>query len=133
MKLLIIFIGLVTGMMVSAGVFALITMVGVVTRMAARTRTAKYICVYEDMVALGGGLGSFISIFEIGLKGGIVLAIIYGVFAGIFVGCTSMALAEALNAFPIFIRRARLKIGLTTLVVAFAAGKLIGSLQQLLR
>ena len=51
-----------------------------------------------------------------------------GVFAGIFVGCLSIALSEVLDGIPIFARRVKLKMGLSIAVVAIALGKTVGSL-----
>ena len=52
----------------------------------------------------------------------------YGLFAGVFTGCWAMALAEILNVFPIFMRRARLVRYLTVFVLMVALGKGIGEL-----
>ena len=47
---------------------------------------------------------------------------------GVFVGSLAVSLAEVINVVPIFMRRARLKQGLSFFLLALAAGKLIGSL-----
>lgn len=57
-----------------------------------------------------------------------VLLSFVGIFAGIFVGCLSIALAEVLDGIPIFARRVRLKMGVSIAVLAVAVGKIAGSL-----
>ncbi len=57
-----------------------------------------------------------------------VLLILIGIFAGIFVGCLSIALAEVLDGIPIFARRVKLKMGVSIAVLAVALGKIAGSL-----
>ena len=53
---------------------------------------------------------------------------ILGIFAGIFVGCWAMALAEVLNVFPIFVRRIKLIRCLPYLIISIAIGKGVGAL-----
>lgn len=51
----------------------------------------------------------------------------YGTAAGIFVGCTAVALAEILNTFPILFRRLYINRGLSGVMIAMALGKMAGS------
>ena len=54
---------------------------------------------------------------------------IFGMSAGIFVGCLAVALAEILDTFPIFFRRLNLKDEFgETLLFVMAIGKMLGSL-----
>ena len=53
--------------------------------------------------------------------------VLFGIFAGIFVGCWSMALAEILNVFPIFMRRARIVRYASVFVIGAAIGKGLGA------
>ena len=48
------FIGLASGFVVAAGIFAFITMLGIIPRLAQRTGTADHIYGYEWMIILGG-------------------------------------------------------------------------------
>ena len=128
---LISVIGLAGGVMVSAGLFALIVKVGVVTRMAARTKTAGYCQWYEDMVSLGAAFGNAYSVFQWTLPGGYPVLLLIGLFSGVFTGCMALALAEVINAFPIFFRRLKVSQGIIFVVVAFAVGKMLGSFIQL--
>ena len=75
---------------------------------ADRTHTGEHILLYEDSVALGGILANIFWVFHISIPGGNILAAVFGILGGIFVGCWAMALAEMLNVFPIFIRRMKI-------------------------
>jgi stage V sporulation protein AB len=50
------------------------------------------------------------------------------VFAGIFVGCLALAIAEMLNTIPVFARRVGFRHGLGVAILGVAFGKLVGSL-----
>lgn len=58
------FLGFCSGVTVSAGVFGFITMLGIIPRMAARTRTASHIYAYEQAIILGGTLGNLWILFQ---------------------------------------------------------------------
>ena len=53
---------------------------------------------------------------------------IFGLSAGIFVGCLVMSLAETLKAVPVLNRRIRLAVGLQYVILSVALGKLAGAL-----
>lgn len=97
-------IGISSGIMVSAGVFTVLFVVGLVPRFAGRTDTARCELFYEECLIFGAVLADVISVFPIkGSLGGCpdilltVLLIFIGMFAGIFFGCLSIALAEVLD------------------------------------
>ena len=115
-------IGLAGGGIIAAGVFALITTTGVMTRFAEKTHTAKYVRQYENAVAFGAILN-----YE-GMKLGNQLLALIGLCHGIFVGCLAISLAEALNATAIFARRMKLAVGLSFIVLSVALGKGVGAL-----
>lgn len=122
------------GAIISAAVFALIASTGVITRMAGKTHTGKYVRVYETAVILGGSLWNLFWIFSIDLPipQGMqdAFQVLMGSAQGIFVGCLAVSLAEALNATAIFARRTKLKIGLSFIILSAAIGKVIGALIQ---
>lgn len=124
------FFGLCCGFAVAAGVFAFITMLGIVPRMAARTKTERHIICYERMIILGGTLGNVWLLFLVPIHGTPLLMAFYGLASGIYVGCLAMALAEMLRLLPIFVNRFQLKEGFPLLVVALAVGKCLGTLFQ---
>ena len=106
-QLLLALIGLSAGVTVAGGLFSFVVSLGVVSDFADRTHTGKHILLYEMSVAFGGIIGNILSVYEITIPVGVGGLMLFGIFAGIFVGCWSMALAEILNVFPIFIRRVR--------------------------
>lgn len=125
---LLALIGLSAGAAVAAGLFSFIIGLGVVSDFADRTHTGEHVLLYEDSIALGGILGNIFHIYHLSIPNGAWLLPIFGIFAGIFVGCWSMALAEILNLFPIFIRRFKLIRCLPYLILGMALGKGIGAL-----
>ena len=84
-------IGLSSGVVIAGGLFALIVELGVIADFADRTHTADKILLYEDCAALGGVAGNLISVFrpQMGYLG--FLLPVFGLLAGIFVGCWAMA------------------------------------------
>lgn len=129
--IILAFIGIICGFAVSGGIFAFITMIGIVPRFASRTGTASRILLYEDMVLVGGICGNLTALFQPPLPFGIIGLGAIGLFSGVFVGCLAMALAEVLQVIPIFARRVHLTQGLPFVIVAIALGKMAGSFYQL--
>lgn len=124
-------LALVFGTATSAGTFALLVTLGVIPRMVARTQTAGKVMLYETMICLGGTMGCVLTVFpflRLPSAAGMPIVLLYGLCAGIFVGCQAVALAEILNVFPIMFRRIKLKEGLSCIMVAMAFGKVAGSL-----
>lgn len=126
-------IGICFGLLVSSGVLTVLLAVGLMPRYAGRVHQAKHIILFENMVILGTMIGTFVSLFGIyagnavsGLLGNAIQAF-YGFFAGIFVGTLAIAIAEMLDAFPIFFRRAGILNGLRWIILAVAFGKAIGA------
>lgn len=127
-------IGISSGLMVAAGVFTVLFVVGLIPRFAGRTYTAKYELFYEECLVFGAIVGDVLSVFPIDgsieifprIVDVVILALI-GLFVGIFVGCLAIALSEVLDGIPIFARRVKLKKGVSIAVIAVAIGKLVGS------
>lgn len=130
-KGLLAIIGLSGGVAVAGGLFAFLTVVGVVTRLAAGTKTAKNCMLYEDISVLGLLLGNVMDLYGVGLPLGRAGMLFYGMGAGVFTGCLAAALAEVVNVIPVLSKRVRMKQGMSVLILMFAAGKLIGTLIQL--
>ncbi|NCC17093.1 MAG: stage V sporulation protein AB [Clostridia bacterium] len=127
-KAVLIIIGYSSGAAISAGIFAFIAAMGIIPRMAQRSKTEKYIRLYEDMVLLGGIFGTTSMYIDYRFPTLPVVAGGYALATGIFVGVLAMALAEVLNVMPIMLRRNRITKGLPWLVLSFALGKMLGSL-----
>lgn len=121
------------GVAVSAGTFAFLLVIGVIPRMIKKSNLADHIFTIENMIILGVLTGAVFSVedwearFPLAWLGHFLLAL-YGLSAGIFVGCISVALAEILNTFPILFRRLYIKRGLQLVMTAMALGKMTGAL-----
>ena len=144
--LFLIFVGASYGILSSAGVFTVLVAVGLVPRFAGRTHTANKVVLYEEMVIFGTLFGCLLSIFvrycQVGawlqqrfpermsvlLAAGNVFQAVYGIFAGMFIGCLALAIAEMLDSIPIFARRISFRHGLGLAILGIAIGKLCGSL-----
>lgn len=132
-QIFLVLIGLSASFIVAGGVFALITSVGIVTRLTGKTHTAKHIKSYETAIALGatvGNLAFFLSFPAWIHPFSFVILLVFGAGAGIYVGCLATALAELLNTSAIFTRRMKLIKGFGGMVLSVALGKLCGSLLQ---
>lgn len=127
-QILLGILGLSAGMGTAAGLFSFIIGLGVVSDFADRTHTGKKILWYEDCIAAGEILGNLFWVYQIWIPGGRWLLSVFGLFSGIFVGCWSMALAEVLNIFPIFVRRIKLIKCIPFLILGMALGKGIGAI-----
>ena len=126
-QILMAVIGLSAGLVVAGGLFSFISGLGVISDFADRTHTGEYIMLYEDSVALGGILGNLFFIYQIEIPYGAWIVPVFGLFGGIFVGCWSMALAEILDVFPIFVRRVKLLRGIQYVILGVALGKGLGA------
>ena len=128
-QILLAIVGLSGGVVVSAGLFALIVEIGVISDFADRTHTADHILLYEDCTALGGILGNLIFLFKWPIPFQTVALPLFGLLSGVFVGCWAMGLAEILNVFPVFIRRIKIVRYTTAFVISIAVGRGAGALR----
>lgn len=128
----LLLIGLFSGAMVAGGMYAFAMIIGVVTRMVARTKTSRYAYYYEVMVLLGAGAANAIYVLEVSLPMSEASELLckgfFGFFSGVYVGCIALALAEILKVLPIMARRLRLSFGLSAFVLSFALGKFVGAI-----
>lgn len=122
-----VLVGVSAGAAASAGVFALITVIGILPRWAGHTRTARHVSLYEWSVILGGTVGNLIFLLQPSLPGKEILEAAAGLFMGIFVGGLIMSLAEVLDVFPILLRRGRIKSGIPWMVLSIGIGKMLGA------
>lgn len=129
---LIALVTLACGIAVSAGTFAFLLVIGVVPRMIKKMNLADKVICLENMIVLGVLTGAVFSIIEwearlpVPWLGHLLLAV-YGLIAGIFVGCIAVALAEILNTFPIMFRRMYINRGLSYVMISMALGKMVGA------
>lgn len=144
--LFLILLGASFGLLSAAGVFTVLTAVGLVPRFAGKTHTARKVFLYEEMVIFGTLAGCFISVFpeysqwgaflQLNFPGqwtlwnglGVFVLLIFGLFSGMFIGCLALSIAEMLDSIPIFARRISLRHGIGLAILSVAVGKLCGSL-----
>ena len=156
-SLFLFVVGASFGLLAAAGVFTVFVAVGMVPRLAGSTHTANKIFLYEEMVTFGAIFGGIVSIFPeycqvgaflqghllqdifmsggyaeivslLGKGAGRIVQAVFGLFAGMFVGCLALSIAEMLDSIPIFSRRISFRHGLGLAVLGMALGKLCGSL-----
>lgn len=120
--------------------------IGLVPRFAGKTHTSGRVLLYEELVIFGTIAGCVLTVFsrycQIGtwcqesfpnqisvwLGAGTVLQVVFGLFAGMFIGCLALAIAEMLDSIPILSRRISFRHGIGLAVLGMAAGKLCGAL-----
>ncbi|MDK2564720.1 stage V sporulation protein AB [Romboutsia sedimentorum] len=128
MRGFLILFGLSSGIMVGAGVVAILILVGIIPRMAQVSNTKEYIHIYEILLVLGALLGGFISIQNIHVDIGKFGAILFGIGYGVFVGFLSSGLTEVLDYIPVVSRRLKIPtMGLKYIIISMLIGKVIGS------
>jgi len=125
---LLVLLGFGSGTVISGAVFALISILGVVPRLAQKTGTKQYIRLYEEAIIFGGILGCIAGFFEISMPIHWIFVIILAFCTGIFYGCLAVSLAEVLDVIPILTRRTKLGKGMFFFIIAIALGKLSGSI-----
>ena len=121
-------LGLGAGFVVSGGVVAFISIIGVIPLIAYRSKTMHAMMWYENAIILGSILGSIFSMWHFRLPNIPILIVILLFAFGMFIGALIIALAEVLDVLPIINRRIRLRKGITLIVFSLALGKLAGSL-----
>ncbi|RHA45842.1 stage V sporulation protein AB [Lachnospira eligens] len=124
----IILIGAMSGVFTAAGLFALITSVGVINRYADVSGTSGHVFWYEECIIIGATAANAVYVLGITVRIGIAGCIIFGLISGIFIGTFLISLAETVKALPIFVHRAKAGTGLGFIVAATAAGKALGQL-----
>ena len=125
---LLAIIGLGSGMVISGAVFAFITAIGVVPRLAQKTRTTSYLRLYESSIVAGGIFGALAGIFNMKVPIGSLWVVIIALCVGVFYGVLAMSLAEVLNVMPILTRRISIQRGMFYFVLAIALGKMLGAI-----
>lgn len=125
---LLLLIGSGGGLLVAAGVVALLVGLGIITRFAGISRTAAHTKLYESAILLGAVYGNLLTVYHMTVFRGRFLLAVVGLTSGMYVGAWIMALAEVINIFPIAARRIGLAKGISVIVISIALGKTIGSL-----
>ena len=126
--ILCIIFGIGSGVIISGGVTAFISLVGLIPIIAIRTQTQKHSKAFGNAIILGAVSGSLLSMWHIVIPVSNIVIIIIGFAFGIFTGALIVSLAEILDVIPILDRRIKLKKGISLLIYAIAAGKMVGAL-----
>ena len=133
--IILVIIGISSVTLVAGGVAALLTSVGVVTRVAYNTGTSKKIVHYENCIIAGSIIGNAVVIYEPRMNLQSVTPVVWiplitlmGICMGIFVGCLAMSLAEALDVSSISFRRLEISHYLWMVILAVAIGKFAGNI-----
>ena len=127
MAIISIFVSFSLGIIVSGAIFSFIAMIGVVPRLAQKTKTTNYIKFYEEVIIFAGvwGVSTFFIDYKIPMPS--LLMFVLALCNGIFLGCLAVSLTEILDVLPILTRRGNIAIGLKYFMLAIAAGKGIGT------
>ncbi|MCM3566729.1 stage V sporulation protein AB [Neobacillus mesonae] len=128
--IMIVFLGLASGLSVGAGFVAFLTVMGIIPRLTQLTKTMKMIHSYEWSVVIGALAGVASSLRDPALNISPLFLIPLGLTGGIFVGMLAAGLTEALNVFPILAKRIRLDGEIVILIMAIVFGKIFGSIFQ---
>lgn len=126
--ILLALIGLSAGILVSGGMYALITTLGIINRIAQDTHTASDILFYEECVIWGATVGNVLFVYDIVVPWGTAALIIFGLVGGIYAGCLAIALAEIIKTIPVYIMRTGLTTGFGIIILLMALGKGIGGM-----
>ena len=126
-QIILAVIGLSSGAVVAGGLFAFLIELGVIADFADRTHTADHILLYEDAAALGGIVGNLFFLFHVPIPFGQWMLPLFGLLAGMFVGCWSMALAEILIVLPIFVRPLKIVSYISAFILSMALGRGVGA------
>lgn len=118
------------GFLVAGGVIALIVGLGIITRLAGITHTARENRWYESMIFVGAIFGNCLTVYQMQMPAGRAGLLILGLASGIYTGGWIMALAEMVHIFPVFARRIGITTGIGVIIWSLAGGKILGSLLQ---
>jgi len=127
-SLFLVIIGLAGGLAVGAGLVAFLTVLGVVPRLTQVTRTGSHIASYQNSIVFGSVFWTWMGLHEVHFHLNQNASILFGLFAGIFVGMLAAALTEVLNVLPILAKRINMVDKIVWLLMAMVIGKVLGSL-----
>ncbi len=118
---------LASGVAISGGYFAFISMIGIFPKLLEKVKGARHYMLIECLLAYGASLANLFYVFNIPLHITWVGYTVICLFGGIFVGCLAGALTEVLNVIPIASRRFSVRRNMPYVIYGLAAGKLVGS------
>lgn len=126
--MLFLLFGITAGSASSGGVFAFLMKIGIYPRMIGSSHTIRLLKFYEWMIILGIIWGGIYTEYpDLTLPVGYWFVVLWGLCAGMFVGCVAAALSEVLTVFPILFRRLKVESGMSFYMTMMALGKMAGS------
>lgn len=129
-NLLQILIGFSSGVIIGGAFIALLTVLGIISRLIQLSKTWQMIHIYSIALLLGTLFGTYISFTYITWNQHVMTLLFWGVIQGIFNGMLAAALIEILQVFPLLSKRVGLENYLLFLLTAIVFGKTFGSLYQ---
>lgn len=125
---LAVLIGLASGVVVGSGIVAFLVVLNIIPRLVQLTDSRKSIRSYERAVICGALSFTWLDLFDWQLKISWLIVMVFGLFAGSFVGMLAAALTEVVNVIPIMAKRLGLEAYVIWLLMAMIFGKVFGSL-----
>ncbi len=132
---LLIIMGLSAGLITAAAYVAFISMLGIIPKFAAKTKTAGECILYENCLIFGILYATFLQFFASYSTAGIsapalpsaaigtAFLIVTGLFGGVYVGFLIGGLSEVLNTIPIYARLTHIEKRLPLAIYSLALGK----------
>ena len=128
MKILTIFLTFSLGVIISGAIFSFIAMIGVIPRLAQKSKTTEYIRFYEEVIMFSGIWGATTLMFSYNFNLHPIIIGFLFLCSGIFIGSIAVSLTEVLDVIPIMARRTKTVIGLKFFMLAIALGKGVGTI-----
>jgi stage V sporulation protein AB len=140
--ILLIICGLSGGFVTAAAFVAFVAMLGIIPKVAAKTKTAGCCILYENCLMFGIFIATLIQFFLVFNTAGfytgalpptwlgIILLCLIGAFGGIYIGFLIGGLSEVLNVIPTYARKAHIQKWVFLVIYFLAAGKGIFTLIQ---
>ncbi|WP_211745088.1 stage V sporulation protein AB [Paenibacillus sp. Marseille-Q4541] len=125
---IIMFLGVASGIAVGSGVIALFIVLDMIPRLAQLTRSYNKAHAYEVAMISGSLIGTVADFWHLKMRLLPVVSIFVGLLCGVFIGLLAAALTEVLNVLPILAKRLGMKPYLFGLLMAMVFGKVAGSL-----
>jgi stage V sporulation protein AB len=126
--MILIVISLSGGIAVGTSVTSFLVALDIIPRLMQLTKTSGYSLLYEIVVILGMVTFTLSYLLSISIPGKNIIAGIFGIFMGFYIGVFAAALTEVLNVIPIMTKRMNIKDNVIYIIIVLSLGKVVGSL-----
>ncbi|WP_227395236.1 stage V sporulation protein AB [Jeotgalibacillus aurantiacus] len=126
--LLLLFLGLSSGLAVGGGFTAFLFALGIIPRLVDLTKTKSRLSLLEAALVMGAMSVCIMMISGWTFVNAVILVPFIGLFSGMFVGMLAGALTEVLKIIPLIARRLNSHTRLQAIIMAIITGKIAGSL-----